>query len=51
MAPAARFYKVPADEVVVVHDELDLPLGRLQVKVGGGTGGHNGLQEHLECAG
>jgi PTH1 family peptidyl-tRNA hydrolase len=47
---AARFWKVPMAEVVVVHDELDLPLGRLQVKQGGGDAGHNGLRslrQHL----
>lgn len=47
---AARFWKVPAEEVVVAHDELDFELGRLQVKVGGGDGGHNGLKslrQHL----
>jgi len=41
---AARFWKVPAGELVVVHDELDLEFGRLQVKTGGGDGGHNGLK-------
>lgn len=44
VAPAARFFKVEPQDLVVVHDELDLPLGRLQVKLGGGTGGHNGLR-------
>jgi PTH1 family peptidyl-tRNA hydrolase len=47
---AARFWKVPVPEVVVVHDELDLPFGRLQVKQGGGDAGHNGLRslrQHL----
>jgi PTH1 family peptidyl-tRNA hydrolase len=51
VAPAARFFKVPVEDVVVVHDELDLPLGRLQVKVGGGPGGHNGVRSILECLG
>jgi PTH1 family peptidyl-tRNA hydrolase len=39
------FYKVPASEMVVVHDDLDLPLGRLRVRVGGGHGGHNGIRD------
>jgi PTH1 family peptidyl-tRNA hydrolase len=39
-----RFGPVPLGQVVVVHDELDLPTGRLKVKVGGGTAGHNGLK-------
>lgn len=42
--PAAAFFKVPPSEVLILHDELDLPLGRLQLKVGGGSGGHNGLK-------
>ncbi len=43
--PAAVFFKVPLDEVVVVHDELDLPLGDVRLKKGGGHGGHNGLRD------
>ena len=42
---AVRFYKVDPENVVVIHDELDLPLGRLKVKKGGGHGGHNGLRD------
>lgn len=38
------FYKVPTSRLVVVHDELDLPLGSLRVKFGGGDNGHNGLK-------
>jgi len=47
---AARFWKVDLGQVVVAHDDLDLALGRIQVKVGGGDGGHNGLKslrQHL----
>jgi peptidyl-tRNA hydrolase, PTH1 family len=40
----ARFYKIPPEHIIVIHDELDLPLGRLRVKLGGGNGGHNGLK-------
>lgn len=39
-----RWYKVPLDQVIVVHDELDIPLGEVRIKVGGGTGGHNGVK-------
>ncbi len=38
------FYKVPVDRIVVLHDELDLPLGGLRLKAGGGDNGHNGLR-------
>lgn len=44
LGAAASFYKLPAADVLVVHDELDLPFGKLQLKAGGGTGGHNGLE-------
>lgn len=38
------FYKVPLDHLVVLHDELDIPLGATRVKLGGGDNGHNGLK-------
>jgi len=41
----ARFYKILPDEILVVHDELDLPPGVVKLKRGGGTGGHNGLKD------
>jgi PTH1 family peptidyl-tRNA hydrolase len=41
---AARFYKLPAERVLVVHDEVDFPTGRLQARLGGGLAGHNGLR-------
>ena len=44
VAQAARFFKVELADLLVVHDELDLPFGRLQLKNGGGAGGHNGLK-------
>ncbi len=40
----ARFYKIPLKDIIVIHDDLDLPLGKLRVKRGGGSGGHNGLK-------
>jgi PTH1 family peptidyl-tRNA hydrolase len=41
---AARFYKLEQPDVIVLHDELDLPPGKLRVKRAGGHGGHNGLR-------
>lgn len=41
----ARFFKINPDEVLVVHDELDLPPGQIKLKKGGGHGGHNGLRD------
>ncbi|HCF56689.1 MAG TPA: aminoacyl-tRNA hydrolase [Myxococcales bacterium] len=51
VAPAAQFYKVEPEDLIVVHDELDLPFGRLQLKRGGGTGGHRGLNSIVERLG
>jgi PTH1 family peptidyl-tRNA hydrolase len=44
VASLANFYKVPAQRIIAVHDELDLPFGVLRTKIGGGEGGHNGLR-------
>jgi peptidyl-tRNA hydrolase, PTH1 family len=40
----ATFYKVPADHVIAIHDELDIPFDTMRVKLGGGDNGHNGLK-------
>ncbi len=40
----AKFYKVPVERIIAVHDELDIPFGALRVKLGGGDNGHNGLR-------
>lgn len=42
--PLAAYHKVPPREVVAIHDDVDLPLGEVRVKRGGGEGGHNGLR-------
>jgi PTH1 family peptidyl-tRNA hydrolase len=44
VAATSRFFKIAVDQIVVVHDELDLPFGALRLKRGGGEGGHNGLK-------
>ncbi|GAD83997.1 aminoacyl-tRNA hydrolase [Nocardia asteroides] len=44
VAALAKFFSVPVDQVIVVHDELDLPFGTIKLKQGGGEGGHNGLR-------
>jgi PTH1 family peptidyl-tRNA hydrolase len=41
----ARFYKIAPDEILVIHDELDLPPGSAKIKKGGSSGGHNGLKD------
>jgi peptidyl-tRNA hydrolase, PTH1 family len=51
VAPAMRFYKLPPERLVVVHDELDLPLGDIRAKSGGGLAGHNGLRSVVQAIG
>ncbi len=51
VAEAARFYRLPPDRIVVFHDELDLAPGKVRVKAGGGTAGHNGLRSIAACLG
>lgn len=45
VAALARFYKILPEEILVIHDELDLPPGQAKLKKGGGNGGHNGLKD------
>lgn len=40
----SQFFKIPPENIIVFHDELDLPLAKIRVKIGGGHGGHNGLK-------
>ena len=51
VAPALRFYKLPPERLVVVHDELDLELGDVRAKRGGGLAGHNGLRSLADSLG
>jgi PTH1 family peptidyl-tRNA hydrolase len=44
VGPARGAFKVPLDHVLVLHDEIDLPFGRIQPRTGGGVAGHNGLK-------
>ncbi len=47
----AKFYKVPPDRIIAVHDELDIPFGALRTKLGGGDNGHNGLRSMRSALG
>ena len=45
IAPMASFYRIAPAQILVIHDELDLPPGSARLKIGGGHGGHNGLRD------
>ena len=51
IAAAARFFKVAPDALLVVHDDVDLEVGRLQARAGGGLAGHNGLRSISQALG
>lgn len=48
---ALHFFKLESSQMIVVHDELDLPFGEVRLKVGGGTAGHNGLKSLVQHCG
>ena len=48
---AARFYKIPPDHVLVISDDVSLPLGKLRIRTGGSAGGHNGLKSIIQHLG
>ncbi len=51
VAAFAHFYSIPVDRILVVHDEMDLPLGCVRLKELGGHGGHNGLRDVIDHLG
>jgi PTH1 family peptidyl-tRNA hydrolase len=51
VAPALKFYKIPLEALVVIHDEIDLAAGKLKVKTGGGDAGQNGLRSITSALG
>jgi PTH1 family peptidyl-tRNA hydrolase len=51
VAPLIRYYKVDPEDIVVVHDDIDLPFGKLRFHYGRGTGGHNGVASIVRSLG
>lgn len=51
VGPLAKFYSVPPDDLIVLHDELDIDFGLVRLKRGGGEGGHNGLRSISQAIG
>lgn len=49
--PIASYYKVPIENIVVIHDELDLPLGHIKIRIGGSGAGHHGVESVMEKLG
>lgn len=51
LVPFAKFYQIAPEEMLVIHDEIDLPPGVVRLKTGGGHGGHNGLRDIIRLLG
>jgi len=51
VAAMANFYRISPEQILVAHDELDIPVGTARLKQGGGHGGHNGLRDIISCLG
>lgn len=47
----SRFYKIAANDIWVIHDDLDLPLGSMKIRLGGGAAGHHGVESIMESLG
>ena len=51
VSEAVEFFKIPLKNVIVVHDEIDLPLGSIKIKTRGGSAGHKGVRSIINCLG
>jgi PTH1 family peptidyl-tRNA hydrolase len=51
VGPLSRWYKIPPERILVIYDDLDLPFGRIRVRPGGGSGGHNGIKSLIAALG
>ncbi len=49
VAPAMNWYKIKPQELIVVHDDMDLPVGMIRIRVKGSSGGHNGIKSIISC--
>lgn len=51
IAQIAHFFKIAPADILIIHDDMDLPLGKLRIKQGGKSGGHNGIKSIISCLG
>lgn len=51
VAAVSRYYDIPTEQILIAHDELDLPVGQIRLKRGGGHAGHNGLRDTISALG
>ena len=51
VAKLINFYKVPVEQLWVIHDDIDLPIGKIRIRSGGGSGGHHGIESIIKDVG
>ena len=48
---AANFYKILPQNIIVIHDDMDMPIGKIRIRANGKSGGHNGIKSIMACLG
>ena len=51
VSPIAQYYKIPIEKIIIIHDELDLPLGHIKIRTGGSDAGHHGVESVIQMLG
>lgn len=51
VVPIAQYFKIPIEKIIIVHDELDLPVGHIKIRIGGSGAGHHGVESVIEMLG
>ena len=51
IAQVANFFKIAAEDILVIHDDMDMPIGKIRIRANGKSGGHNGIKSIMACLG
>lgn len=51
IAPLANFFKIDPKDILVIHDDMDMPIGKIRIRANGKSGGHNGIKSIMACLG
>ena len=51
VAPISQYFKIPVDNIIIIHDELDLPVGHIKIRTGGSDAGHHGVESVIKMLG
>jgi len=51
VGPIAQYFKIPVEKIIIIHDELDLPVGHIKLRIGGSDAGHHGVESVIKMLG